>query len=121
MLTVEKIMNRRNTLKGLAITSAIFSFVPALAYYLLNAKALHAGKSIVKLNELYVLFAVTLLAFVCHVGVSFVSTSIGLGLGFFIVSLFVQVTVVCALVMFYKAARYTHYNPNQSSNSPLIS
>jgi hypothetical protein len=112
-------MNRRNTLKSLAITSAIFSFIPAFVYYLFNAKALHAGKSIVKLTELYVLFAVTLIAFVCHVGVSFVSTSIGLGAGFFMVSLFVQVTVVSALVMFYKAARYTHYNPKQSGSGPL--
>ncbi|MFT5283319.1 MAG: hypothetical protein ACJA0G_000987 [Kangiellaceae bacterium] len=60
----------------------------------------------IKLNELYVLSAVTAIALVSHIGVTFVSTSIGLGVGFFMVSLFVQVTVVAALVLFYKAARY---------------
>lgn len=112
-------MNRRNTLKSLAITSAIFSFLPAFVYYILNAKSLHAGKSIVKLNELYMLFAVTFIAFVCHIGVTFVSTSVGLGAGFFMVSLFVQITVIATLVMVYKAARYDHYNPSQTGNGSL--
>lgn len=112
-------MKRRNTLKSLAITSAIFSFIPAIVYYVMNARALHNGKSIIKLNELYMLFAVTFIAFVCHVGVSFVSNSVGLGAGFFVVSIFVQATVIAALVMFYKAARYTHYNPSQSSSTTV--
>lgn len=112
-------MNRRNTLKALAISSAVLSFLPAFVYYIINAKSLHAGKNIVKLSELYMLFAVTFIAFVSHLGVSFVSTSVGLGAGFFVVSLFVQVTAVATLVMFYKTARYTHYSPNQSGSGTL--
>jgi hypothetical protein len=114
-----KIMNRRNTLKTLAVASAILSFLPPFVYYICNAKTLHADKNIVKLSELYILFALTLIAFVSHVGVSFVSTSVGLGAAFFMVSLFVQITVVVALVMFYKAARYTDYNANQSEVGAL--
>lgn len=109
-------MNRRNTLKGLAIASAVLSFLPAFVYYLVNARSLHANQNIIKLREIYVLLAVTFLAFVCHLGVSYVTTSVGLGMGFFMVSIFIQATVVAALILFYKAARYTHYNPNQSTN-----
>jgi hypothetical protein len=112
-------MNRKSTLKTLAISSGILSFLPALFYYLVNAKLLHAGNNKVKLEELYVLFAVTFIAFFSHVGVMFVSSSIGLGVAFFMVSLFVQVTVVAALVMFYKAARYENYNSDQSGSDPL--
>jgi hypothetical protein len=109
-------VNRRSKLKVLAVTSAIFSFIPAVIYYVTNARSLHANKNMLNLREIYALLAVTLIALVSHAGVTFVTTSVGLGAGFFMVSVFIQATAIAALILFYKAARYTHYNPKQSGN-----
>jgi len=109
-------VERKKTLKILSIASAFMAFLPALAYYLFDFKSVHADKGLLKKSEIKVLLTITGLAAISHVGVSFFGSSLGLGAGFLMVSIFIHLTTIAALVLFYLACKHSHTEPSESLN-----
>lgn len=110
-------MNRNKLLKGLALASVFFWFLPALIYYAIYWKTLSDNSNVIKLKEIGALLAITGLATLSHAGVSFVQQSTGLGTGFLIVSVFIFFTKIAALTLFYiacKSDENTHNNMQTS-------
>ena len=98
-------MERNRVLKGLALASVFLWFIPALAYYVVYWKSLKNDTNVLSVREIGILIAITGIATLSHAGVSFVQQSTGLGTGFLIVSVFIFLTKLAALILFYIACK----------------
>lgn len=96
-------MDKNQRLKILAVATVFLSVLPAITYYLANFKQVRSNNHIVSAQELIMFFVIGAIASLCHLGVSFAQSSVAVGGAFFMVSVFIHLTKIAALILFYKA------------------
>jgi hypothetical protein len=99
------VMTRNNLLKSMAIATVFMSVLPALVYYAMYFKNIKANKNLISQRELGMFIMIALVASLSHIGVSFVQSSVAIGGALFIVSAFIHLTKIAALVLFYLACK----------------
>jgi hypothetical protein len=98
-------MTRNNTIKIMAIATVFLSALPALIYYLYYLKSVRNNSSLISDRELGLFTAIALTATVSHIGVDFAASSVAVGGAFFMVSGFIHLTKIVALILFYKSCK----------------
>jgi uncharacterized membrane-anchored protein len=91
----------------MAIATVFMSVLPALIYYAVYFKDVRANKKPISQRELGMFIMIALVASLSHIGVSFMQSSVEIGGALFIVSAFIHLTKIAALVLFYLACKTT--------------
>lgn len=98
-------MTRNNTVKGMVVATIFLSILPALAYLAYYWKSVRNNTSLISEKELGVFIIIALITSLSHIGVSAAQSAIDVGGAFFMVSAFVHLTKIAALVLLYKACK----------------
>jgi hypothetical protein len=100
-------MTRNNTLKGLAIATIFLSVLPALAYFAYYWKSVRNNSSIINQQELGLFMLIALTASVSHLAVGAAQSAVAIGGAFFMVSMFIHLIKIAALVLLYLSYKST--------------
>jgi hypothetical protein len=76
-------------------------------YYLVYWKSVRNNTSLVSDRELGLFAAIAFIATISHFGVEYAASSVAVGGAFFMVSAFIHLTKIAALILFYKACKTT--------------
>jgi hypothetical protein len=89
----------------MTIGTVFLSVLPAMIYYAVNWKSVRSNTNAMTKRELGMFFIIAAIASVSHIGVSFVQSAVEIGGALFIVSVFIHLTKIASLVLFYLACK----------------